>query len=154
MHVIHVACITLFILWLCHESNNIVYSTAHICNVYHQLLGKMCSSKQCRYNQKQTLALAWHGLYWSGASIGLELGRLELRKRKIISFSAQSNSAKGKGRPAGFYGSSGCFIVSEWGDSVFSPFLPGLCSWHTCVTATLLMWSRFHAVYSIPLVCN
>jgi len=36
----NVACITLFILWLCGESHNVVYSTAHICS-------KMYSSKHC-----------------------------------------------------------------------------------------------------------
>jgi len=56
----YVACITLFILWLCRESHNIVQ--LHIYARCNKRLGKMCSSKYCSQKYKQKLLcnyLAW-----------------------------------------------------------------------------------------------
>jgi len=44
MYLIWHIIITVFILWICRESHNIVCSTAHVCN---KSYGKMYSSKHC-----------------------------------------------------------------------------------------------------------
>jgi len=79
---IYVACIMLFILWLCRESHNTVCSTAHICdrqktvwqNVFIQTMYKI---------KKQKLfctCLAWTLLIWNGCPMPYSIPSVQLIK--------------------------------------------------------------------------